>query len=108
MIFSVVALFAFSGLDLKLDETMVKGDISYNYLLPQLSANLMVGQIDADRYLQLLPQQQDTAEGSQDDQAVNDLIDWLKTVQGQGKIQIDSIKYQDTLYRGVDLQFNSE
>lgn len=101
---------AFTGLDLRLDETTVEGDISYNYPLPQLTANLAVGHVDADRYLQLLPQQPATVseKHGQDDQALSGLLDWLKTVQGQGEVQVDSLKYKGTLYRGISLQFDSE
>ena len=94
-------------ISLTLDQTSVSGAIGYEFLEPKINANLSLGDIDADRYLALLPKEPEQNSDTNKTPG-SEYISWLKQLKGQGEISVSSVKYQDTLYRGVKMQFSSD
>ena len=98
---------SFSDLDLTIDDTLIKGDIEYVMNPPTLNAQLQLGKLDLDRYHYLLVSEEIPGESSPEDAANTDsLIERLKSLQGSGSIQIEMLRYQQTDYQKIDIQFN--
>jgi len=96
-----------SDLDLTIDDTLIKGELEYAMNPPRLNAQLQLGKLDLDRYHYLFDSEDDAGESNVGNE-VNpaDIIQSLKTLQGSGSIQIEKLRYQQTDYQKIDIQFN--
>jgi hypothetical protein len=96
-----------SGLDLTIDDTLIKGDLEYSMNPPILNAQLWLGKLDLDRYHYLLVPDDEPSESSDDNEGSSvGIIQSLKRLQGSGSIQIEKLRYQQTDYQQIDIQFN--
>ena len=96
-----------TGMDLTVDDTSISGDLAYDFSKPEITANLTIDEINVDRYLELVSQDDQTGSDDVDD-TVSGFVNWLKQTQGQGKVNIGSLTYQATTYQDINVHFNSE
>lgn len=102
---------ALSGMDLVLDKTSLTGEFRYEFAKPTVSANLLVGTLDTSIYLPLLTGQfhQDTSESAESVNKlnINNYLEQLRRLQGEGQIQLEQLIHEGTSYRDMQLDFNS-
>jgi len=93
---------------LLIDETQVQGDFYYSTARPEVKTNLSIGKVDVDRYLALLSAYQSDVDKAEDNKniSVDKIIEGIKNLKGQGEVNIQSVKYQGTVYEGVQVQFS--
>jgi len=97
----------FSGIDLTIDDTLIKGNAEYFMNPPKLNTQLQLGKLDLDRYHYLFVSQQAADESSDESHVqATEIIERLKNLQGSGSIQIEMLRYQQTDYQQIDIQFN--
>jgi len=96
-----------SDLDLTIDDTLIKGELEYAMKPPRLNAQLQLGKLDLDRYHYLFDSEDDAGESNVGNE-VNpaDMFQSLKSLQGSGSIKIEKLRYQQTDYQKMDIQFN--
>jgi len=74
---------------------------------PELNVQLQLGKLDLDRYHYLFGSETIPDEAAAENAAnTNGLIERLKSLQGSGSIQIEMLRYQQTDYQKIDIQFN--
>lgn len=96
-----------SDLDLKIDDTSVKGNVEYSMHPPMLNAQMQLGKLDLDRYLYLFAAEDKPADSDNANAGhAGGIIERLKQLKGNGSIQIDMLRYLQTDYQKIDIQFN--
>ncbi|MGD2116926.1 MAG: AsmA family protein [Chromatiales bacterium] len=89
--------------DMQVDRTRIKGQLAYRQSPQSLDSDLVIDRLDLDRYLK---QQPITAEQEQQDTNVLESLQQLEQLNGNGRIEIGYLKFRDTEYRGIKLQWS--
>ena len=98
---------ALKDMSLKIDDTILNGSISFKMPVDEINADLSIGRLDLDRYDALIPKTDaDKASSVNTEVDLESLLQRLEAIAGQGNISIESLNYQGTIYKGIDIQFN--